>query len=83
MSSFEDDEVRITLRHVWDAQQAQAQMLADMNGKLDRMVDSHDRIDTRVEDHEHRLRAVERSVWALPSAATVISVSALVLQLMK
>lgn len=83
MSTPEDDEVRITLRHVWEAQQEQAQMLADMNNKLDRVVDSHDRIDTKVDDHEQRLRALERSVWALPSAATVISVSALILQFIK
>jgi len=31
-----------------------------------------------VPDHEDRLRALERRVWAIPSVATVIAVAALV-----
>lgn len=32
------------------------------------------------DDHETRLRAVERKVWAIPSAAAIISIAAIVVE---
>jgi hypothetical protein len=76
------DEVRITMKQVWDAQQAQGAALNDISSKLDRLLDSHDRIDEQVRDHEVRIRLLEQRVWALPSVATVIAIASLIWQAM-
>lgn len=74
------DEVRITIKQVWDAQQAQGAALNDISSKLDRLLDSHDRVDEQVRDHEIRIRLLEQRVWALPSVATVIALASLIWQ---
>lgn len=74
------DEVRITIKQVWDAQVAQGAALNDISSKLDRLLDSHDRVDEQVRDHEFRVRLLEQRVWALPSLATVIALASLVWQ---
>lgn len=74
------DEVRITIKQVWDAQQAQGAALNEISSKLDRLLDSHDRVDEQVRDHEIRIRLLEQRVWALPSVATVIALASLVWQ---
>ena len=75
------DEVRITIKQVWETQQHQGQALNDISSKLDRLLDSHERVDERVEDHEVRLRVLEQKVWALPSIATIIALGSLVWQI--
>jgi hypothetical protein len=72
------DEVRITIKQVWETQQDQGQALNDISSKLDRLLDSHERVDERVGDHEIRLRILEQKVWALPSVATVIALGSLI-----
>jgi len=76
------DEVRITIKQVWDAQQVQGAALNDISSKLDRLLDSHDRVDEKVRDHEIRIRLLEQRVWALPSVATVIAIASLIWQAM-
>lgn len=73
-----NDEVRITIKQVWETQQHQGQALNDISSKLDRLLDSHERVDERVGDHEIRLRILEQKVWALPSVATVIALGSLI-----
>ena len=75
------DEVRITIKQVWETQQIQGQALTDISGKLDRLLDSHDRVDEKVRDHEIRMRILEQKVWALPSVATVIALGSLIWQM--
>lgn len=75
------DEVRITIKQVWETQQVQGQALTDISGKLDRLLDSHDRVDEKVRDHEIRMRILEQKVWALPSVATVIALGSLIWQM--
>jgi len=74
------DEVRITIKQVWETQQDQGQALNDISSKLDRLLDSHERVDERVSDHEVRVRVLEQKVWALPSVATVIAIASLINQ---
>ena len=76
-----NDEVRITIKQVWETQQHQGQALNDISSTLDRLLDSHERVDQRVEDHEVRLRVLEQKVWALPSVATVIALGSLIWQM--
>lgn len=76
-----NDEVRITIKQVWETQQHQGQALNDISSKLDRLLDSHERVDQRVDDHEVRLRVLEQKVWALPSVATVIALGSLIWQM--
>jgi uncharacterized protein YdeI (BOF family) len=75
------DEVRITIKQVWETQQVQGQALTDISGKLDRLLDSHDRVDEKVKDHEIRLRVLEQKVWALPTGATIIALGSLIWQI--
>lgn len=76
-----NDEVRITIKQVWETQQHQGQALNDISSKLDRLLDSHERVDQRVEDHEVRLRVLEQKVWALPTGATIIALGSLIWQI--
>lgn len=75
------DEVRITIKQVWETQQVQGQALTDISGKLDRLLDSHDRVDEKVRDHEIRMRILEQKVWALPTGATIIALGSLIWQI--
>ena len=38
-------------------------------------------VQVRIEDHETRLRSVEKWVWALPTSATILALTALVVTL--
>ena len=71
------DEVRITIKQVWETQQQQGKALTDISGKLDRLLDSHDRVEEKVKDHEIRLRVLEQKVWAFPTGATIIAIASL------
>lgn len=65
----EDGAVRITLRDVYAVVQETHEAVVEMRG----VVTAHG---TTAEDHETRLRAVEKRVWQLPSIATVVAVIA-------
>lgn len=75
------DEVRITIKQVWETQQDQGQALNDISSKLDRLLDSHERVDERVSDHEIRIRLVEQKVWAYPSAAFLMATASFIWQI--
>lgn len=62
----EDGAVRITLRDVYSVVQETHEAVVEMRGVVTTQ-------GQRGEDHETRLRAVERRVWALPSIATLLA----------
>lgn len=79
----EATEVIITLKEVYEQQQKQGVVQIEINSKLDRLLDKHDRIDEVVADHEGRLRILEKRVWGLPSAALVVSAISFIWQMVK
>lgn len=68
----EQNEVRITIKEVWSVQQKQGQLLSQMASDLKRFLDSHDRLEERVTDHEARIRTLEQKVWAASGAAALM-----------
>lgn len=79
----EATEVVITLKEVYDVQQKQGVVQIEINSKLDRLLDKHDRIDEAVADHETRIRSLEQTRWPLPSIAAIVSVASLIWSMMK
>lgn len=67
----EAHEVRITIREVWADLQQQGEVLSRMAANIERFLDSHDRLNERVTDHEARLRTIEQKVWAAAGAAAL------------
>lgn len=56
--------------------------MVDRFDQLEKKLTEHDRTnERRHNDHERRIRAVERRLWALPSVATVLAVIGVVLGL--
>lgn len=78
-----DNEVIITLKEVYQQQQQQGLIQNDISSKLDRLLDKHDRIDERVEDHEARVRLLEKRVWGIPSIATIIAIASFIVSFYK
>lgn len=68
----DENEVRITIKEVWSAVQSQGTVLTKMSSNLERFLDSHDRLETRVTDHEARIRTLEQKVWAASGAAALM-----------
>lgn len=66
-SPSEDGAMRVTLRDVYAVVQETHDAVVEMRGDVSAAKD-------RGEDHEVRLRAVEKRVWQLPSIATVVAV---------
>lgn len=79
----EATEVVITLKEVYEVQQTQGIVQIEINSKLDRLLDKHDRIDESVADHETRIRSLEQTRWPLPSLAAIVAVASLVWSLVK
>lgn len=75
-----ENEVVITLKEVYEAQKEQGRIQTEISSKLDRLLDKHDRIDERVEDHESRMRTLEKRVWSIPSIATLIAIASFIYQ---
>lgn len=63
--------VAITLRDVYESVQAVQESLSKLHGAA-----------SALSDHETRLRAVERRVWALPSVATVLAIGSIIATIM-
>lgn len=64
--------IRITGREIYDA-------VVRLTGRVDVLIEQHQSTQTDVQDHEDRLRSLERSRWPLPSAAALIALASLVL----
>lgn len=61
----------ITQREVYDA-------VITLTGRVDMLIAQHDALSTKKDDHEERLRGLERARWPLPSVAMVVSLIALI-----
>lgn len=72
MTDGTQQEIRITLKEVWAAQQEQGKMLIEMSGDLKRFLDSHGRLDTTVNDHESRLRSLEKLIWTAAGMGSIV-----------
>lgn len=77
------EQVVVTLSDVWEELKEQKLILNDIVNRLDRMGDASDNQEKVIADHEKRVRDLEKRVWALPSAATIIAVASLVWQLVR
>lgn len=73
-----EHQVVVTLGDVWEELKEQKEILNTILSRLDVMTNNANNQGERIGDHEKRLRELERRVWALPSAATVIAVVSLV-----
>ena len=68
--------VRVTLKDVYTK-------LEDVSDTLTRLVERETFAQHRVDDHETRIRAVERRVWAVPSFAVLVAVASLVVTVIR
>lgn len=79
--------VVITAREIYDA-------VVRLTGRMDVLIEQHNaqaqdlrdheiRADTRHNDHEARLRSLEKARWPLPSLAAVMAVASLVVAILK
>lgn len=64
--------VTITAREIYDA-------VVRLTGRVDVLIEQQNQTQHVTQDHESRLRAVERRMWPLPSFALLVSLGALVL----
>ncbi len=67
-------DIVITAREVYDA-------VVRLTGRVDVMIAQSEAARTAVQDHESRLRSLEKARWPLPSAAILLSVAALFIQI--
>lgn len=68
--------VTITAREIYDA-------VVRLSGGVEVIVAQQAQTKSEVEDHETRIRALERARWPLPSIAVLLSVGATVLALLQ
>lgn len=79
--------VTITAREIYDA-------VVRLTGRMDVLIEQHNaqaqdlrdhevRADTRHNDHESRLRSLEKARWPLPSLAAVVSLASLAVAIIR
>lgn len=66
--------ITITAREVYDA-------VIRLTGRVDVLISQQSTTQAEVQDHESRLRVLERARWPLPSAAVLLSIAALIVPL--
>lgn len=79
----DDHEIRVTLRDVYEVQQAQSKAMSDLSAKLDVYIGSNNWKEDIVKDHERRLRVVERYVFAIPGVSLVIALAGLLVAILR
>ena len=62
----------ITSREIYDA-------VVRLTGRVDVLIEQQTTTRQEVQDHEQRLRGLERGRWPLPSLAVLVSIAAFVL----
>lgn len=62
--------ITITAREVYDA-------VVRLTGRVDVLITQQSQTQVEVQDHETRLRTLERARWPLPAAAVLLSIAAL------
>lgn len=75
--------VQIGPREIYDSVLLLRTELAAMRSELARLADADQAAQARLSDHETRIRLLEKRVWAIPSAATVLAVASLIIGLMQ
>ncbi|MCZ7413030.1 hypothetical protein [Streptomyces sp. WMMC897] len=73
----------ISLPQMYAEVRGLAQTVSRIEHKLDGLLDETRDIRTDMQDHETRLRALERSRWPLPSLAALVGLAALALTLLE
>ena len=68
----------ITLRDVYEAVTRLAERVTGLAGQVEALRGRFDGGDKQRDDHESRLRSLERRQWPIPSAALLISIAAVV-----
>lgn len=76
MSAEPEGTVRITLRDVYE-------VAVRTEGAVARLMERDEAREKRAEDHETRLRDLEKKVWALPSLATLIALGSFVVNIVQ
>lgn len=66
--------VTITLRDVYEDMQAQGKVLAAMDKKLDSITETNRTHSDAIDDHENRIRDLEKMVWKASGLATVFGI---------
>lgn len=62
--------ITITAREVYDA-------VVRLTGRVDVLISQQSTTQGEVQDHESRLRSLEKARWPLPSVAVLLSITAL------
>ncbi|WP_156925880.1 hypothetical protein [Glycomyces arizonensis] len=75
--------VQIGPREIYDSVLLLRTELAGLHAELARMAAEDKSARETLTDHESRLRLLEKRVWAIPSAATVLAVASLIIGLMQ
>lgn len=68
--------IQITAREIYDA-------VVRLTGRVDVLIEQQNQTRSVTQDHETRIRSLERARWPLPSIAVLVSVAALVLALLR
>ncbi|MEU6246424.1 hypothetical protein [Glycomyces sp. NPDC047010] len=70
--------VTIGAREIYDEVVSMRGDLGRFGGELSRISDADETTQENLADHEDRLRQMERRLWAIPTAATLLAVGSLV-----
>lgn len=68
--------VSIAAREIYD-------VVVRLTGRVDVLIAQQENANHRSDDHEQRIRALERGRWPLPTVSVVIAVGALVVSVIK
>ena len=78
-----EHEIKVTLRDVYDQVQSQATIIGAISAKLDLYIGLTTSKNLEIDDHEKRIRTIERWVFAIPGIAVIMSVAGLVVAVLK
>lgn len=68
--------VSITAREIYDA-------VVRLTGRVDVVIAQQEDAKHRIEDHENRIRVIERGRWPLPTLSVIFAAGALALSIIK
>ncbi|MFI6534197.1 hypothetical protein ACIBHY_17180 [Nonomuraea sp. NPDC050547] len=73
--------VQIGAREIYDQLLQTDRKLDKIDGKVEQVAQAHGELAKDMNDHEGRIRVLERGRWPLPSLAALIALASLVLTL--
>jgi hypothetical protein len=71
--------VQIGAREIYDLLLATDRKVDQMRGEVSQVAQAHGELSADLNDHESRIRALERGRWPLPSLAALVALASLVL----